>query len=251
MYQASMAVAPSRRKTASNSERPRHRDESRPWYRFAARLLPCKTGRWVDLGCGQAEFLEIARRSGAATGIALDLSPHDAVAGVASVVADLRHPLPFGDQSLDGASMIEVIEHITTAEGLVDELARVIRKDGWLIITTPNVAHLTYRWRALTGHPPKQEGYHYRFFTKKTLRHLFESRGFRISAHASFGKQAILTKLLRMLGKERGFKFRYRVPVPFESLLAQHFVWRLVRTAALSGASHLCSDREDRSGARR
>ena len=223
-------------KDAVRAPGPRARVADRAWYAYAAKLLPAPRdalGRWVDLGCGQGEFLELALGVDA-KGFGLDFSPFNASAvardGRSAVLADLNRPLPFGDRSLDGASLIEVIEHIVHAEELLEELSRVIRRGGWLVLTTPNVAHLTYRWRALTGHPPKQEGYHYRFFTKKTLRRRLEEAGFRLVARASFGKQSLATKLGRLAGRGRSYKFRYQVPAAMEGLLAQHFVWRLERT---------------------
>jgi len=210
----------------------RRRDPDRPWYSYASRLLPEKLGRWVDLGCGRGEFIEQSSPSDS-SGIGVDYAVSSAKAvragGRPALAADLNRGLPFASQSLDGATMIEVIEHIVQAESLVAELARVIRPGGWLIVTTPNVVHIAYRWRALTGHPPKQEGYHYRFFTRSTLESLFAEHGFRISAQASFGKQALLSKLSRLAGKGAKHKVRYVVPRPFEPLLAQHFVWRLER----------------------
>ncbi len=215
----------------------RSHDPKRPWYRFASALLPASPGRWADLGCGQGELLARVRASDGPAArtkpIALDRAGANAAAararGAASLVADLESPLPFADRSLDGASLVEVIEHLPHAEALVEELRRVLRPDGWLLVTTPNVAHWTYRWRALTGHPPKQEGYHFRFFTQKTLRKCLESRGFRIESRASFGKQALLTKLARLAGRDPRDKVRYRVPGRLEPLLAQHFVWLLRR----------------------
>jgi SAM-dependent methyltransferase len=215
-------------------DRTRARREDRPWYVYAARLLPEpeRAGRrWFDLGCGQGEFLEQARARGLC-GMGLDYwEPNARAAGaqVPALAADLNRPLPFATASLDGATLIEVIEHIIRAESLVAELARVIRPGGWLVLTTPNVAHLSYRFRALTGHPPKQEGYHYRFFVKDRLARIFDERGFALEARASFGKQAVLTRLGRMAGRPRGEKVRYRVPAPLEALLAQHFVWRMRR----------------------
>jgi SAM-dependent methyltransferase len=212
---------------------PRRREAERAWYRFASRLLPApaESGRWLDLGCGQGELLELAAGRGL-RGMGLDYARGNAAAvaagGRPALVADLTRPLPLRDASLDGATLVEVIEHIVNAEALVAELARVIRPGGWLLVTTPNVAHLTYRWRALTGHPPKQEGRHYRFFTRETLAETFEAAGFRVADRASFGKQALLTSLLRPF-RGRRFKLRYAVPAPLESLLAQHFVWRLRR----------------------
>jgi SAM-dependent methyltransferase len=212
--------------------RVRPRDPNRAWYTYAARLLPEKGGRWLDLGCGQAELLELAAARGLA-GMGLDVEHSNARACLAwgrpALVANLERPLPFRSGSLDGATLVEVIEHVFEAEALVDELARVIRPGGWLVMTTPNVVHLTYRWRALTGHPPKQEGYHLRFFTKDALREVFERRGFRLESRSSFGKQSLLSKLGRLAGRGRKYKFRYTVPAAAESLLAQHFVWKLRR----------------------
>jgi SAM-dependent methyltransferase len=210
----------------------RRRDPDLPWYSFAARLLPSELGRWADLGCGRGEFIEQASPKDA-SGIGVDYSTSSARAfragGRPVVVADLNRGLPFAAGSLDGATMIEVIEHVVQAEALAAELARVIRPGGWLIVTTPNVVHVAYRWRALTGHPPKQEGYHYRFFTRDTLAELFAEVGFRVTAQSSFGKQALLSKLARLAGKGAKHKVRYVVPRPLETLLAQHFVWRLER----------------------
>ena len=220
------------RSLVDTSARPwaRRRDPERPWYRPAASLLPELTGRWIDLGCGRGEFLALAAARGH-RGIGLDRR-RECAAEVAAdrrtaLVADLGRRLPLRDAALDGASLIEVIEHVLAAESLVAELARVVRPGGWLLVSTPNVVHWTYRWRTLTGHPPKQEGYHVRFFTRRTLAQLLASGGFRVQRRASFGKQALLGKLLALTGR-RG-KVRYRVPPPLESLLAQHFVWLLTR----------------------
>jgi SAM-dependent methyltransferase len=215
--------------------RARRRDPERPWYRPAASLLPDLPGRWIDLGCGRGEFLALAAERGH-LGIGLD-NRRECAADVAAdrraaLVADLGRWLPFRDAALDGASLIEVIEHVLAAESLVAELARVIRPGGWLLVTTPNVVHWTYRWRTLTGHPPKQEGYHVRFFTRRTLAQVLARGGFQARRRASFGKQALLGKLLALTGR-RG-KVRYRVLPLLESLLAQHFVWLLERVDVTS-----------------
>ncbi len=211
----------------------------RPWYQWALRALPSEAsaGRVVDFGCGRGELLGwLAERGIVASG--LDRSREGARSaqahGFGCVLADLERGLPYAEASLDGAMLVEVIEHVVHAEALAAELARVIRPGGWLVVTTPNVVHWTYRWRTLTGHPPKQEGYHLRFFTRETLEHLFETVGFERRASASFGKQAVATGLRRLLTGRRD-KVRYPVPGPLEGLLAQHFVWRLVRRSPDGG----------------
>lgn len=214
---------------------PRRREKRRAWYDFAERLLPepAAAGRWLDLGCGQGELLDRAAARGLRGGMGLDFARGNAsavaAAGRPALVADLTRPLPLATASLDGATLVEVIEHIVNAEALLAELARVIRPGGWLVLTTPNVVHLTYRLRALRGGPPKQEGRHYRFFTRSTLASALAGAGFRLTGRASFGKQALLSALGRLAGRGRGYKLRYRVPARLEGLLAQHFVWRLER----------------------
>lgn len=217
----------------------RPHDTARPWYDYAAKLLPTKPGRWIDLGCGQGELLARADVPKGGLGLDRDRTALKAGTGARFVVADLAQPLPFADDSFDGVSLVEVIEHLPDAEALVREIGRILRPGGWLVLTTPNVAHLTYRIRALTGHPPKQEGYHFRFFTKRTLSACLEAAGFRTEARASYGKQALLTKLARLSGRnpKRGpaSKVLYQVPDPAESLLARHFVWRLRRSEREGG----------------
>lgn len=217
----------------------RNVDLHRPWYEFARRVIP-QTGRGisVELGSGQGEFL--AGGPAGCRRVGVDLAAENARASRDAcgrgVVADLERALPFASASVDGIVMIEVIEHIAAAEQLVDEIARVLQPNGWLVLTTPNVAHLTYRVRALTGHPPKQEGYHRRFFTKEPLERILRERGFAVESTASFGKQAALTKLMRWLGRApKRSKVRYRVWPRFEPLLAQHFVWRVRLRAAGAG----------------
>jgi SAM-dependent methyltransferase len=212
-------------------EPPRRRDTARPWYGPAVRLLPAQVrGPWLDFGCGQGEFLELAARRGLA-GIGVDLERANARAlrgaGRPVCVADLARPLPLATASLAGATLIEVIEHVANAEALAGELARVIRSGGWLIATTPNVAHWTYRWRALRGHPPKQEGRHLRFFTRSGFEALFARAGFALRERASFGKLALASGWRRLRGDRR--KLHYPIGAAFEPLLALHFVWRFER----------------------
>jgi SAM-dependent methyltransferase len=46
--------------------------------------------------------------------------------------------LPFAKDSLDSVVCLEVIEHVSDAEIVLKEMARVLRPDGLLIVSTPN-----------------------------------------------------------------------------------------------------------------
>jgi len=206
---------------------------ARTWQTFAASLLPTPgpEDKWVDLGCGPGAFLDMAAVRGS-RGMGLDRARSSATANRGkrpALLADLNRNLPFGDATLDGVSMLEVIEHVVRAEELSAEIARVLKPGGWFIVTTPNIAHVHYRWKALLGRPPKQEGYHYRFFTKALLTRTMEQAGFRITSCASYNNNTILGKVERLRGAGRRAHVRYRVPRFLEALLARHFVWRLER----------------------
>jgi SAM-dependent methyltransferase len=51
--------------------------------------------------------------------------------------------LPLPDASMDLVYAGEVIEHLVDPDRLVEECARVLRPDGWLLVTTPN-PHVWY-----------------------------------------------------------------------------------------------------------
>ena len=61
-------------------------------------------------------------------------SLHDAVT---LAVADVRQ-LPFEDESFDVVVCFEVIEHVDAPEMVLDELARVLRADGVVAVSSPN-----------------------------------------------------------------------------------------------------------------
>jgi len=84
------------------------------------------------------------------------------------------------------AIALEVIEHITEAELFLKEAARILKPKGYLLLSTPNIAWWGYRLMALIGRPPKKEGYHFRFFTHRTLFQKLKEAGFKVEKTASF-----------------------------------------------------------------
>ena len=71
--------------------------------------------------------------------------------------------MPFGNDSFDKILMIEVIEHVERDELAISELARVLKKEGKLLLTTPNGVDVK-----------KTNPYHIRHYHPNNLKLLLE-----------------------------------------------------------------------------
>ncbi len=113
-------------------------------YLFAARWAAGKLVLDAAAGAGYGAAL-LARSAAAAWALEID------AAAVASGRAAYARPnlrfiqgdatrLPFRSGSVDLVTAFEVLEHLADPEGLVREIARVCRRDGLALISTPNKA---------------------------------------------------------------------------------------------------------------
>jgi len=111
-------------------------------YRWAATVV---AGREVlDAGCGVGYGTEMLAEAGASRVVGLDVSPEaveDAVFRAGAIgqfeVGDLEK-MPFAPRSFDVVVCFEAIEHVNRGELALDELRRVLRRDGLLILSSPN-----------------------------------------------------------------------------------------------------------------
>jgi SAM-dependent methyltransferase len=111
-------------------------------YRWAR---PLAAGRDVlDAGCGVGYGTTLLASAGAASTLGVDVSPHaieaaraEAGAGVRFEVADIER-LDAADASFDLITCFEVIEYVEHPELALDELRRVLRPGGVLLLSSPN-----------------------------------------------------------------------------------------------------------------
>jgi 2-polyprenyl-3-methyl-5-hydroxy-6-metoxy-1,4-benzoquinol methylase len=111
-------------------------------YWWASALVRGRTV--LDAGCGTGYGSEILARAGAKKVIGVDLADSVIAAARRSVesgpefhVGDVRR-LTFGDGHFDVVICFEMIEHVEEQDSVLDELSRVLRKDGVLAISSPN-----------------------------------------------------------------------------------------------------------------
>lgn len=126
-------------------------------------LRPKPGGLLVDLGCGDGTFtVDVARRAGAGRTVGVEFV--DAIAGQAReagvevLVADLGERLPLDDESVDVVHSNQVIEHLPRTDHFLAEIRRILKPDGYAVISTNNlsswhnVVSLIMGWQPFPSH---------------------------------------------------------------------------------------------------
>jgi len=146
----------------------------------------------LDVACGPGHFLLVAHKLGYELH-GVDISPvtiEDAKKTVAGdlIVAQAEH-LPYRANQFDLVTCIGSLEHFMDQDKALQEMGRVLKKDGKLFIYVPNlffIAHVLYGW--LYGVQPSEGGQDFseHFYTAKGWRQLIERNGFKITKFAKF-----------------------------------------------------------------
>ena len=107
-------------------------------------------GKVLDLGCGDGDYAKRLKDLG-----------FDVIAGDIDIArfrykneiefkhCDITKEMPFPDNCFDYVLFMEVIEHLRNPYVVISEINRIIKKNGSLIISTPNILSLKSRFRFL------------------------------------------------------------------------------------------------------
>lgn len=99
-------------------------------------LAPELTGRLLDVGCGTKPY-RVLFTVDAYVGLDID-SDASRQRGVADHLYDGK-TFPFGDGSFDAVLCNEVLEHVFNPDRFLEEIARVLKPGGKLLLTAPFV----------------------------------------------------------------------------------------------------------------
>ena len=156
--------------------------------RLIAWMAGFRQSEVLDLGCSGGLLAEQLRKQGhTVTGIELE-----EVAGAAArvdrlVIANLEDGIPaeVGD-AYDVAIAGDVLEHVSRPEALLEELRRVVRPGGSLLVSVPNFGHWYVRARVAAGlfdydNRGILDRGHLRFFTRRSFRRLLDRTGWEVS----------------------------------------------------------------------
>lgn len=183
----------------------------------------------VDIGGGAGaplkHFLRYLRKQGyrIASTYSFDIAYSNAYSedGIYFYPADInKDKLPLKENSVDIVIATEIIEHLLIPENLLSEANRILKNDGLLLLSTPNLRWWVNILLLIAGYPALtlETGYyenygqllkyppagHIRGYTPKALRLMLERFGFNIEEIATIPhpnlKIRVIDKLLSIVG---------------------------------------------------
>jgi 2-polyprenyl-3-methyl-5-hydroxy-6-metoxy-1,4-benzoquinol methylase len=158
---------------------------------YYARRMTGSNRDVLDIGCGEGFFaMELAAAGNRISGIDSRAMPEensvfehycsiDLDAGIAPAIQQLR------GKCFDRILLLDVLEHLKRPELILDECHAVLKPEGRIIVSLPNIANIAVRLALLTGRFDYRERgildrTHLRFFTRKTARQLLENAGYAV-----------------------------------------------------------------------
>ena len=123
-------------------------------------LRDIKAKSLLDLGCGSGNLtLRIAQVIEANEVYGIDIDDEALrkakIKGIKTIKVDLsKEYIPLPNESIDIVTALEVIEHLLNPDHMIKEAHRVLKKGGYFLVTTPNLASWINRIIMLLGYQP-------------------------------------------------------------------------------------------------
>jgi SAM-dependent methyltransferase len=140
----------------------------------------------LDIGCGQGDFLALARERGYRTTVGVDYDPKRvALARGRGLDAQAQDWESFCRSRAAGefsiVTLFDVLEHVPDPVRLLAEVRRLLRPGGHLVITLLNDSRPMPFGRELPDYPP----HHFTRWSPQAMRGLLERNGFAVQRQAA------------------------------------------------------------------
>jgi SAM-dependent methyltransferase len=172
------------------------------WYRFYTmiRMIRGRGLSILDIGAGDGDIAFTLARQGHTVSV-LDISKFRLEKykdqardlGITQLHGNVQERIPVGDKTQDAVLCGEVIEHVPENDGAMQEIRRVLKAGGQLIVSVPYRESLKMMVCPHCGREFELNG-HLHTYDESVLSNLFQSHGFTVT-----GWQAGHTRVSRLL----------------------------------------------------
>lgn len=190
---------------------------------------PTQKSRTLDIGCsGGKEVIKITKRINKPQIWGIDIDNHSISlakkVGIKTIKYNIENGLPLKSNFFDLVIANQIIEHVLDVDQLIKEIKRVLKPNGYLLVSTENLSSwhnltaLFLGWQAFSqhisylkniGNPLRmakytnydKSGMHIKIFTPRGLRELLELYGFEIEEFYGAGYYPFTSYLSQILSK--------------------------------------------------
>lgn len=158
---------------------------NRRYVKQLARYLPAHRDLLVDIGCDTGKFLEATLDLKFAQYVGIEPSACSVGRGKklpqnVKILNDFFRPQAFAPQSIDVVSMIHVLDHLPNPLEFVGNLVPLLKPEGLVFTVVHNIRSFVAFISGGEWHPYNL--IHYDYYSKKSLRALFEKAGYNVLA---------------------------------------------------------------------
>lgn len=163
-----------------------------------------KNAQILDIGCGDRQYEKHIDATNNYVGLDVEVSGRKEEDKIADIYYDGVN-IPFQDSSIDIIICTQVLEHVQNPEGLVDEMYRVLKKDGLMYITVP------FFWGE------HEVPYDFRRYTSYGIKKLFLNQGFEVIEYQKLDLGAdclhkvLFSEINHALPKIASFKVKIKI----------------------------------------
>ena len=122
-------------------------------------LTKKKNPKILDLACADGSFVNLAAQKFSGKSFGLDITPQNIKKAQKKLdhaeIHDLNLPFPYRPNTFDLIFALEIIEHLFDTDQFLKNIHRVLKPQGILILSTPNLASIKNRLRLLTNRYPQ------------------------------------------------------------------------------------------------
>lgn len=141
-----------------------------------------KRGRILDIGCGNGFFLDQAKKSGFEEVYGIEPSIDAIKKANPSTAKTITHGMfkkgVFRENFFDVVTIFQTLDHVVDPNSMIEEAKRILKPNGLILALNHDSDSITAK--ILGDKSPIFDIEHIYLYNKKTMRKLFENKGFEV-----------------------------------------------------------------------